>query len=80
MELDNRTIIYMLSGLLLASTAIIVYQSCNLNCKETFCTCQDAVSKRCPSPKVIMDLYNKGILTENSDLKNIQLLIFFLLK
>ena len=71
MDLDNETIIYILLGLLLASIALNIFQSCNLNCKETFCTCQDVVSKRCPSPQVLTDLYNKGILTENSDLKNI---------
>jgi len=38
------------------------------NSKETFCTCQDAVSKHCPKPEQLLNLYNDGILTENTKL------------
>ena len=37
--------------------------------KDHFCNCYGMqTSKRCPDPKVLLDLYNKGILTEYTNL------------
>ena len=64
-----QNIIIILIGLLLGSIIMNVQYACSDN-KETFCTCQEAVTKRCPSPEVLTDLYNRGILTEYTDLVN----------
>jgi hypothetical protein len=58
--------ILILSMLFFISVAFNIWQM--YNSKETFCTCQGAVSKHCPKPKELVDLYNDGILTENSKL------------
>ena len=64
-------ILILISILLLISIGLNIYfltKGCVQS--ETFCTCQEAVSKRCPSPQVLSDLYNKGILTETTNLVN----------
>ena len=56
--------------LLLSIVGLIV--GIGLYNKDFFCNCYGMqTSKRCPDPKVLMDLYNKGILTEYTDLTKI---------
>ena len=40
--------------------------------KEGFCTCQDMSSETCSKPETIQLLYNKGLLTEFTDLTKFQ--------
>jgi len=63
----NKWGIYILAFLFLVSIGFNIWQMYK-GCKESFCTCQGAVSKYCPNPKVLTDLYEDGTLTENSKL------------
>jgi hypothetical protein len=61
---------YIYIGVLILLVLIVIVLLKTKQKKETFCTCGGLQSQQyCPSPELLQYLYQKGILTEFSDLK-----------
>jgi hypothetical protein len=51
---------------------VLIYLLINCKKKDTFCTCRSPAQNVCPDRAELIDLYDKGILTENSDIRKMQ--------
>lgn len=63
------SITYIITSLIVIVILIVMISKCK---KEPFCACRHMTSKRCPNPEVLTNLYNNGILTENTNFAKIQ--------
>jgi hypothetical protein len=48
---------------------ILIYLLVKYKKNEKFCSCRNMTTKICPNPKELTSLYEKGLLTENTDLR-----------
>ena len=59
-------IVYIGLSLITIITLLILFLNCNKKKSENFCACRHMTDKKCPSPQVLSDLYDRNILTENT--------------
>ena len=59
-------IVYVVLSLIAIITLLILFLNCHKKESENFCACRHMTDKKCPSPQVLTDLYDKNILTENT--------------
>ncbi len=59
-------IVYIVLSIIAIITLFILFLECNKKKSENFCACRHMTDKKCPSPQVLSDLYDKNILTENT--------------
>jgi hypothetical protein len=48
---------------------VLIYILSKYKKNESFCSCRNMITKICPNPKELTSLYERGILTENTDLR-----------
>ena len=61
------SIVYVFISIIVIIILIFLLANCKKN--EHFCSCRNMTNKICPDPKLLTSLYEKGLLTENTDLK-----------
>jgi hypothetical protein len=59
-------IVYVVLSLIAIVTLLILFLNCHKKKSENFCACRHMTDKKCPSPQVLTDLYDRNILTENT--------------
>ena len=65
-NLNILAIIYVSISLIAIIVLVVLFLNCHKNKSENFCACRHMADKKCPSPQVLTDLYDKNILTENT--------------